>query len=370
MNLQGTRLEVNLRSLTHNYRYLKSLVPSSTLFMSVVKANAYGHGAVKVAHKLQELGTDYIAVAYIREGVELRENGITTPILVFHPQLHELDSCIDHCLEPVIYSMEVLEGFLAFAKARQQANYPIHIEFNTGMNRLGIDGRDVHKVLSILKDEGAVMVRAAQSHLAASEDLGEDQFTNDQITLFNTLAKELEDGLGYKIIRHEANTSGILNYKTSHFTMVRSGIGLYGYGNDPEHDKNLKPISRLISQISLIREIKKGETVSYNRQFVADRDMAYAVVALGHGDGIHRIHGHGKMEVTINEKAAPTLGIICMDMFMVDVTDIQCKVGDDVVIWDVENQTAQTVAENSGTISYEVLTVISDRVPRFYLQRD
>ncbi len=368
MKLQGTRLEVNLKSLAHNFRYLKSKIPSGTLFMAVVKANAYGHGAIKVAHKLQELGADYIAVAYVSEGARLRDHGITAPICVFHPQVHELELCIERCLEPVLYSVEVLEEFLAFAKAKNQKNYPVHIEFNTGMNRLGIDPEDLHKVLEIINDQDHIKVRGVQSHLGASEDLAEDEFNKNQISLFHKTADAFEKSLGYPIIRHEANTSGILNYKESHFTMVRSGIGLYGYGNDPEHDKYLKPISSLKSNISLIRTIEKGESVSYNRKFFAPKKMTYAVVALGHGDGIHRIHGMGNMEVEINGKKAPTLGIICMDMFMVDVSDIDCKVGDEVIIWDENHQTAQTVAENAGTISYEILTVISDRVPRYYLQ--
>ncbi len=369
MKLQGTRLEVNLKSLTHNFRYLKSKIPPGTLFMAVVKANAYGHGAIKVAHKLQELGTDYIATAYASEGSKLRDNGITTPICVFHPQVHELELCIERCLEPVLYSIEVLEEFLAFAKAKNQKNYPVHIEFNTGMNRLGVDPKELDKVLDILNCQSYIKVRGVQSHLGASEDLAEDKFNRSQISLFHKTADDFEQGLGYAIIRHEANTSGILNYQESHFTMVRSGIGLYGYGNDPEHDKHLKPISSLKSNISLIRTIEKGESVSYNRKYFAPHRMTYAVVALGHGDGIHRIHGMGNMEVEINGKKAPTLGIICMDMFMVDVSGIECRVGDEVIIWDENQQTAQTVAENAGTISYEILTVISDRVPRYYLQR-
>jgi alanine racemase len=335
--------------------------------MSVVKANAYGHGAVKIAQRLQELGTDYFAVAYTSEGVQLRENGIVTPILILHPQIHDLDLCIQHCLEPVIYGPEVLDAFIAFAKAKHTLDYPIHIEFNTGLNRIGFDPEQLQEIVTQIKSEPAIRVRGVQSHLAASEDHEEDDFTQQQINLFKNITRELEDSLGYEVIKHEANTSGLLNHDSSHFNMVRTGIGLYGYGNDPKFDAFLKPISSLRSQISLVRTIEKGESVSYNRKFIADHKMTYAVIALGHGDGIHRIHGYGNMEVSINGKTAPTLGIICMDMFMVDVTGIDCKVGDEVVIWDTKNQTARTVAENAGTISYELLTVISDRVPRVYI---
>jgi alanine racemase len=335
--------------------------------MSVVKANAYGHGAVKIAQRLEELGTDYFAVAYTAEGVHLRNNDITKPILILHPQLHDLQDCIKRCLEPVIYSIEVLEAFIAFAKAEKTTHYPIHLEFNTGLNRIGIDPDELAQAVEIIKNHPEIKVRGVQSHLAASEDHDEDEFTSMQIALFKKLAADLETQLGYSIIKHEANTSGILNHNSSHFNMVRSGIGLYGYGNDPEYDAFLEPISSLKTQISLLRTIQKGESVSYNRKFIADREMTYAVLPLGHGDGIHRIHGNGNMEVSINGKTAPTLGIICMDMFMVDVSGIDCNVGDEVIIWDRKDQTARTVAENAGTISYELLTVISDRVPRVYL---
>jgi alanine racemase len=335
--------------------------------MSVVKANAYGHGAIKIAQRLEELGTDYFAVAYTSEGVHLRDHGITKPILILHPQLHDLEDCIKRCLEPVIYSIEVLEAFIAFAKAEKTTHYPIHLEFNTGLNRIGIDPDELAQAVEIIKNHPEIKVRGVQSHLAASEDHDEDDFTHMQITLFKKLATDLEKELGYSVIKHEANTSGILNHNDSHFNMVRSGIGLYGYGNDPEYDAFLKPISSLKTQISLLRTIEKGESVSYNRKFIADHKMTYAVLPLGHGDGIHRIHGYGNMEVSINNKMAPTLGIICMDMFMVDVSRIDCKIGDEAIIWDTKSQTARTVAENAGTISYELLTVISDRVPRVYL---
>ncbi|MGJ8683938.1 MAG: alanine racemase [Nonlabens sp.] len=366
MPLQGTRLEVNLDALEHNFHYLKSKLQPAVKFMAVVKANAYGHGAVPIAQKLQELNVDYFAVAYTAEAVELRDNGIIKPILVLHPQQFMLENCIERCLEPVIYSMEMLDAFIAFAKAKQQQSYPIHIEFNTGMNRLGIDIEDLDQVISKLNANPCIKMRGLQSHLAASEDLKERAFTESQIATFEKLIEQFEAALSYPFLTHESNTSGILNFKKAHFTMARSGIGLYGYGNDSRFDKELKPIGSLKSVISQTRWIEAGETVSYNFQFTASQKTKYAVIALGHGDGINRIYGKGKASVLINGKLAPTLGVICMDMFMVDVTHIECQPGDEVVIFNQEH-TASEMAERAGTISYEILTGIQKRVPRVYI---
>ncbi len=366
MATHGTRLEIDLAALAHNFQHLKSQIPSSTLFMSVVKANAYGHGIVPIAQKLAALGTNYFAVAYVEEALELRDAGITTPILVLHPQLHTLETCIERCIEPVIYSKTVLERFIAFAKAKSQQSYPIHLEFNTGLNRIGIDAPDLPEVMEIITGNPCIKVRGLQSHLSASDDLEEKEFTLHQINTFARLCNQVEDRLGYQCLRHTDNTSGILNYDNAHYSMVRSGIGLYGYGNDPIHDKKLQPVASLKSNVSQIRSIKKGESVSYNRSYKAPEDMMYAVIALGHGDGINRIYGYGKASVLINGQWAPTLGIICMDMFMVNITHIDCKVGDEAIIFDQEF-TASRMAENAGTISYELLTGIQRRVPRVYL---
>ncbi len=366
MATPGTRLEVDLAALAHNFQYLKSKIPADTLFMSVVKANAYGHGIVPIAKKLAQLGTDYFAVAYVEEAVELRDAGIQVPILVLHPQLHTLETCIERCLEPVIYSTMVLDEFIAFAKAKSQQSYPIHLEFNTGLNRIGMDPEELPEILNKVLNNPSIKIRGLQSHLSASDDLKERDFTLNQIETFKNICNRIEQQLGYTCIRHTDNTSGILNYDNAHYQMVRSGIGLYGYGNDAAHDKNLRPVAALKSVISQIRKIAGGDSVSYNRSFKAQQAMTYAVIALGHGDGINRIYGYGKASVLINGQWAPTLGIICMDMFMVDVTHIKCQVGDQVTIFD-QQSTASDMAEKAGTISYELLTGIQRRVQRVYL---
>jgi alanine racemase len=370
MKQLGTRLQIDLSALEHNYRFLRSQLQPSTLFMAVVKANAYGHGSVPVAQKLQDLGSNYFAVAYVSEAAELRDAGITTPILVLHPQKHQLQTCIDRCVEPLIYNKELLVDFIAFAKAKSQTNYPIHIEFNCGLNRTGIDALDYEQIIHLLKDQSYVAVKGVSSHLGASEDLSDElqSYTQSQIKEFNEITQRLEHDLGQPFIIHQSNTSGVLNYaqKAQHH-MVRSGIGLYGYGNDPQHDSRLKPVASLLTHISQIRTIAAGASVSYNRSYVATRTTTYAVLPLGHGDGINRIYGYGKAQVVINGQLAPTLGIVCMDMFMVDITHIEnVAVGDEVVIFN-EAHTASYFAESAGTISYELLTGIQKRVPRLYI---
>jgi alanine racemase len=364
MPKQGTRLEVDLGALAHNYRFLKEQLNPKTLFMGVVKANAYGHGITQIANKLQQLGADYLAVAYTEEGVELRTAGVALPILVLHPQLHKLADLAVHSLEPVVYGWEILKAVSAFAKAKNK-QLSMHIEFNTGLNRLGFEVNEVREIGQYVL-ENQLNVKGVSSHLAASEDRDEDIFTKSQIEKFSVAADQLEQLLSQRLLRHQSNTSGVLNHQKARFDIVRAGIGLYGYGNDLIHDKKLKPVGRLVTQISQIRTLQKGDTVSYNRKFKATGEMRCAVLALGHGDGINRLYGHGKAEVYINGAKAPTLGIICMDMFMVDVSNIECEVGDEVEIFG-HQQNAAEFAEMGGTISYELLTGIQRRVRRVYL---
>lgn len=368
MSRRGTRLEVNLNALKHNYNYLRKQIPGTTKFMGVVKANAYGHGIMQVSETLIDAGVDYLSVAYAAEAIQIRKKFTEIPILVLHPQIHEIPDLVEYQLEPVIYGWEVLEEFIAFAKAIKNnlPIPPIHVEFNTGLNRLGFEVGEAKKVGEAIKSADKVSAVAVSSHLAASDDRAEDAFTEKQIRLFIQAAEELEKTLGHDLLRHQSNTSGVLNFPDAHFSFVRAGIGLYGYGNDLEMDKNLKPVGRLLTNISQIRYLKKGDTVSYNRKFTAEKDMRCAVLSIGHGDGINRIYGHGRSYVLINGQKAFTLGIICMDMFMVDVTDIDCEVGDEVEIIG-ERQSAAQLAESAGTISYELLTGLQKRIPRVYL---
>lgn len=365
---KGTVLEIDLKALTHNLRFLRSKLKKPTKFLAVVKAFAYGSDAVAIAKRLEQLHIDYFAVAYVSEGVALRNAGITTPILVLHPQVSDFPVLIERCLEPALYSKRSLELFLETAKTHQQKNYPVHIKFNTGLNRLGFRENELIYVLEKLSATNTVRIHSVFSHLAASEDTRERTFTLNQIAAFKKIAGEITAGIGYRPLWHLLNTSGILHYAPeAQFDMVRSGIGLYGFGNAPEHSRKLRPIATLKSIISQIHSIEKGESIGYNRAHKAAGAMRTATLPIGHADGIGRHFGKGKGFVTIHGKKAPIVGNVCMDMLMADVTEIDCKEGDEVIIFD-SNNSAETLAENAGTIAYELLTAVSQRVRRIIIE--
>lgn len=363
-----TVLEINLNHLEHNYNYLRSKLHSKTKFLGVVKAFAYGSDSVKIAQKLEHLGADYLAVAYVNEGVQLRDAGIRIPILVLHPQPNNFKTLIERCLEPSIYSFNILKAFLEVANSEKQKNYPVHVKFNTGLNRLGFSKNDLDQIIDQLKEVDAIKVTSIFSHLAASEDLHEKEFTEEQLNTFRKIADRLGDKLGYTPFKHILNTSGIINYSESQYEMVRSGIGLYGFGNDSKVDTLLKPVATLKTIISQIHKIEPGETVGYNRRFASERSLITATLPIGHADGIGRVYGNGKTYVTVNGEKALIIGNVCMDMIMIDITNIQCSEGDEVIIFG-KNSTAEGFATSANTIAYELLTGISQRVKRIIISK-
>ncbi|MBU3820514.1 alanine racemase [Flavobacteriaceae bacterium XHP0103] len=365
---QETVLEIDLKALTHNFQYLKSKLKNNTKVLAVVKAFAYGSDACEIAKHLQGLNVDYFAVAYVDEGVALRNAGVTKPILVLHPISVNFESLIEYNLEPNLYSAKILEAFIKVAEAENQTHYPVHIKFNTGLNRLGFEEKDIDFIIKKLSETKAVKVTSLFSHMAASEDLKEKDFTLNQIETFKICANEMKKLLGYSPMLHMCNTSGILNYPEAHFDMVRTGIGLYGFGNSIEESKHLKPIATLKTIISQIHNIEEGESVGYNRAFISNSITRTATLPLGHADGISRIYGKGKGFVTIQGKKAPIAGNVCMDMIMVDVTNIDCEEGDEVIVFGPETVTAETLAESAKTISYELITAISQRVKRIIIK--
>ena len=365
--IKETTLEIDLKALRHNFEYLKSRMSPKTKFLGVVKAFAYGSDSVLVAKKLETLGADYLAVAYAQEGIVLREAGIRLPILVLHALPVSFNEIIDRCLEPNIYSFHTLKEFIKTASEKGQKEYPIHLKFNTGLNRLGFNTSDVETVAALLSETTSVKVKSVFSHMAASEDPIEKPFTLKQIDRYKTIVGQMEDLLGYAFIKHMCNTSGILNYPEAHFDMVRSGIGLYGFGNSEKENKNFKPIGRLKSIISQIHHLDVGESLGYNMAFVTKEPIKTATIPIGHADGIGRQYGKGKGFVVINHKPAPILGNVCMDMIMVNITNIDCSEGDEVVVFDA-HYTAEEFALTAQTISYEIITAISQRVKRVVLE--
>ncbi len=358
-----TVLEIDLRALEHNYRYLKGRLRPDTRFLGVVKAFAYGSDSIAIAKKLEALGADYLAVAYVKEGVVLRDAGIRMPILVLHPLPVSFDEMIERCLEPSLYSPKILKEFIESAKRQAQTGYPVHLKFNTGLNRLGFVENDVVYLAEQLNGRTSLKVVSILSHLAASEDLDEKAFTRNQIEAFEKISLEINRKLDARPFRHLLNTSGIINYPEAQYDMVRSGIGLYGFGNDVKIDTQLRPVATLKTVISQIHRIAPGESIGYNRAFVTPSPMITATLPIGHADGIGRQYGNGKAFVNIHGKKAPIIGNVCMDMIMVDITDIDCLEGDEVVVFG-GNHTADGFARGATTISYELLTGISQRVKR------
>lgn len=358
-----TVLEIDLNALRHNYQYLTSKLKQGCKVLAVVKASAYGSDSLSIAKELESMGVDYFAVAYTSEGTALRDAGIETPILVLHPQPANFKIIIDRCLEPALYSARIMRHFIEEAENQNQKEYPVHIKFNTGLNRLGFWENDIDWIMSALQKSNAVKVKSLFSHLAASDDLEENEFTLRQIDSFRKTSEELSERLGYTPMRHQSNTSAILNYPEAQFDMVRTGIGLYGYGNSDEEDRSLKPVATLKSVISQIHKIEPGESVGYNRAYIAENYTTTATIPIGHADGIPRALGNGSGHVVIQGKKAPIIGNVCMDMLMVNISGIDCSEGDEVVIFGNE-QPASKLAESGNTISYELLTALSHRIKR------
>ena len=362
-NSHVTVLEINLNAINSNLNYFKSKLHNNTKILVVVKAFGYGSDAVKIA-KFLENKVDYFAVAYLNEGIALRKGEIKKPILVLHPQQNNLEKIIEYNLEPTIYSTNLLNHFIDIAKKLKLQYFPIHLKFNTGLNRLGFSKKDILKISILLNNQKEVIVKSIFSHIAASEDLNEREFTLQQINSFNSISKELIKLLNYTPFKHMLNTSGILNYTTeAQFDMVRLGIGLYGFGNDIKHTKKLKNVLTLKSIISQIQTVEKGETVGYNRTYKTTTTIKTATIPIGHADGIFRQFGNEVGYVYINNKKAVIVGNVCMDMIMVNVTNIACNEGDEVIIYK-NQQHIETMAKTIKTIPYELLTAISQRITR------
>lgn len=362
MNNHVTVLEIDANAIKHNLNFFKQQLKPETKMLAVVKAFGYGSDGVEIA-KIVQNNVDYFAVAYTDEGVALREAGIKNPILVLHPQIQNLEVIVKHRLEPNLYNFKILDAFLKLADEAPLMNYPVHIKFNTGLNRLGFWHTDVPQILTAIKKSNNIKVASIFSHLAATEDPEEVEFTTMQINNFAYIVKQIYEHMGYQPMIHILNTSGVINYSNAQFDMVRVGIGLYGFGNHPEVTAQLKNTHNLKSIISQIHLIQPGETVGYNRAFVAKKPTKSATIPIGHADGISRKLGNENGFVIINNQKANIIGNVCMDMIMVDVTNIECKEGDEVIIFN-HQQIVEYMAYKSETIPYEVLTVLGRRIKR------
>lgn len=364
-----TVLEVNLDALVHNLNHYRSKLAPGTKLMAMVKAFSYGSGSFEIANTLEHHRADYLAVAYADEGVELRKAGIGLPIMVMNPESSGMAAILTYNLEPEVYSLRSLNLLASAIKRFKTASAPvnIHVKFDTGMHRLGFSMEELPGLVAALKDNPEIRVASAFSHLVGSEDPNLDDFTLQQIHDFTEMAENLRESIGYDFIRHISNSAGITRFPQAQFEMVRLGISLYGISSDKEEQSALDPVNALRTSVSQIINVKSGDSVGYNRSWKASRDSIIATIPIGYADGLDRKLSNGKGRFLINGKIAAVAGNVCMDMTMLDVTDMEAKEGDDVLIfgrdWPISH-----VAEAIGTIPYEILTGISARVKRVYFR--
>ncbi len=359
-----TVLEINLNALVHNLNTFKELLKPETKIMVMVKAFSYGSGDTEIAKLLQFQHADYFAVAVADEGVQLRNAGIQTPVIVMNPESHSFQHLIDYHLEPNIYSIPLLEDFLKIATANALQNFPVHLKIDTGMNRLGLKTEDeIVRVINRIKSSDSLKIKSVFSHLAASDDPSFDDFTNEQFSKFEALYSQIINSFSFKIDRHILNSAGIERFPEKQYEMVRLGIGLYGVSVT---GLPLENISTLKSTVSQVKNVHPGETVGYSRKGKVQKESRIAVVPLGYADGLDRKLGNKKGSAMVNGQKVPIIGNICMDMLMLDVTNINVEQGDRVEFFGTGISVSE-VAENAGTIPYEILTGISERVKRIYL---
>ena len=358
-----SRLELNLPGCLSNYAYFRGLLKPETKLLVLVKANAYGHGAVEFASMMQQAGADYLAVALPVEGVELRQAGISLPILVLTAGTDFFEEIIDNRLEPGIPNLDTLKEFVACLEARRIENYPIHIKLDTGMHRLGFMSAELETLMNYLRECKAVRVKSVYSHLAAAEDPAQDEFTLGQIALFEEGFKALAESLGYKPLRHILNSAGIERFPQYQFDMVRLGIGIYGISALP--GVRLTPVASLKVKVLQVKKLTAADgTIGYSRRGVIPSEgMEIATIPVGYADGLDRHLGCGAASFSVAGRRAKTVGNICMDMCMIDVTGLGVKVGDTVTIFG-EDPTVEELAKILGTIPYEILTSVPRRIER------
>ncbi|RXK47672.1 bifunctional UDP-N-acetylmuramoyl-tripeptide:D-alanyl-D-alanine ligase/alanine racemase [Aquirufa rosea] len=362
-----TKLEVNLDALQSNLTYYKETIGQNTKLMVMVKAFAYGTGAIEIAQVLQQQGIDYLTVAYTDEGVQLRKNGIYSPIMVMNPQIGELDTLSNYALEPEVYSMAMLEAIDEYCHAHNKS-IKIHIKLDTGMKRLGFSPDQCKELTHKIASMPQVWVASILSHLVASESIKHQKFTEKQIQLFDKMTQKIIQTLGYTPLRHIANSAAIKNYPNSRYEMVRLGISLYGISGNKEEKKSLENVLTLKTYISQIKEIKKNETIGYGRKGKLKTNGRIATLALGYADGYARSLGMGKGLFEINGYLCPTVGAICMDMCMVDISHVPLvKEGDEAIAFGGKIQLTE-LAHQAKTIPYELMTNISERVKRVYVK--
>ena len=350
-------------NLVSNLNYFKSLLKPKTKIMAMVKAFSYGLGTYDVAKLFEDHHVNYLGVANTYEGMELRKAGIKTPIMVMKPEVDSFDLVVEHQLTPTIFSFHSLKKLIESCSHLNEIS--ISLKIDTGMHRLGFDENEITELIKILTANPFIKIESVFSHLAASDDKKHNTFTLQQIECFKTITQTITKHYNYPIDLHLLNSNGILNFNDSQFDMVRLGIGLYGVCSDIETQKQLKPASSLKSKIAQIKHIKKGETIGYNRMGVAKENMKIATIPVGYADGLSRKLGNGNWNMLVNGQKAPIVGNVCMDMVMIDISNIDCLEGDNAFVFSAKN-TISEMANIIETIPYEILTSYSPRVKRVF----
>ncbi|MCA6361649.1 MAG: bifunctional UDP-N-acetylmuramoyl-tripeptide:D-alanyl-D-alanine ligase/alanine racemase [Bacteroidetes bacterium] len=367
-----TVLEIDLNAVVHNLNYFRSRIHPGTKIMAMVKAFSYGSGSFEIANVLQYHRVDYLAVAYADEGVELRRAGITLPVMVMNPEEQSYETMIRYQLEPEIFSFRILQLFDEVAKRYRQRHpetppVPVHIKLDTGMRRLGFEQSEINELVVRLKNAKDLTVRSVFSHLAASDEEEHDGFTNIQIKQFIAMSEVIRSHFAQPVFRHILNSAGIVRFPDAQLECVRLGVGLYGVGVDEAEQKRLRQIGTLRTTISQIKNVAAGDTIGYSRKGKTARNTRTATVPIGYADGLSRKLSNGRGCMWINGKPAHIIGNVCMDMCMLDVTDIDCEEGDEVIVFSPEHPIGELAAAME-TIPYEVLTNVSARVKRVYYQ--
>ena len=365
LKVHETILEINLNALVNNLNHYRSYLKPDTKMVCMVKASAYGAGSYEIAKTLQDHRVDYLAVAVADEGSDLRKAGITSSIIIMNPELTAFKTMFDYKLEPEVYSFHLLNELIKAAEKEGVTNFPIHIKLDTGMHRLGFAPQDIPELIARLKRQTSVIPRSVFSHLVGSDSAQFDTFTRRQIETFENVSEELQEAFPHKILRHICNTAGIERYPGAQFDMVRLGLGLYGV--NPFTNRMLHNVSTLKTTILQVREVPQEDSVGYSRKGRLNRDSRIAAIPIGYADGLNRRLGNGHAYCLVNGQKAPYVGNICMDVCMIDVTDIDCREGDKVIIFGDELPVT-VLADALDTIPYEILTSVSNRVKRIYYQ--
>ena len=358
-----TILEIDLNAMIQNLNVYRSMLPRDTKIMVMVKAFSYGIGVHEIANALQYQRVDYLCVAYADEGIALRTSGVHLPILVMNPEITSFDLLLEHQLEPEIYSFRSLFTFLKVLERNNLVSYPVHIKLETGMNRLGFRKEETDQLIEVLKQNESIRIRSLFSHLGASDKKKHDAYTLGQISAFDRMSNRIMEHFNDDILRHILNTAGIERFPQASYDMVRLGIGLYGISD--LLGKQLHPVSTLRSTISQIKPVRKGDSIGYNRNVMADRDMLVGIVPIGYADGLRRDLGHRGVSFQVRNQEAAVLGNLCMDMCVVNLTDIGAEEGDEVLIFGKERPVSR-LAKSLDTIPYEILAGLSQRIKRVY----